>query len=97
MTVKVEIENIEQMDLMEENCGISLSGLYAEYEEIDKDSRYINVLGELYSKNGFELSIRALLKSVSPCPPSLHALKTRSSSSNLKKPSSKIVSSQVVY
>ena len=53
-------------------------------------------LTDKFIKNGLELSTKALLKSVYPCPPSFQALKTLCSSSNLKNPSSNIVSSQFV-
>lgn len=52
MCNKTEFENIERLEMMEDKCGVTLDGVYAEYEVIDRDSKYISVRGEIQATNG---------------------------------------------
>lgn len=49
---KTAIQAIEKMQAMEEKFGVSLEGLYAEYDDVDVDAKYLNVRGEIIAKNG---------------------------------------------
>ncbi len=55
MEKKEEIENIERLEMMEEKFGVSLEGIYAEFETVDDDSHYVNVRGEIQAVNGTKL------------------------------------------
>ncbi len=55
MGKKEEIENVERLEMMEEKFGVSLEGVYAEYETVGSDSHYINVRGEIQAVNGTKL------------------------------------------
>ena len=55
MGKKTEIVNVERLEMMEEKYGVSIEGVYAEYEIVGEDSFYINVRGEIQSINGTQL------------------------------------------
>ena len=52
MSKKIKFGNIERLEMMEENCGVSLDGVYAEYERISGNDQRISVLGEVQSVGG---------------------------------------------
>jgi hypothetical protein len=52
MGKKTEIDNVERLEMMEEKCGVTLDGVYAEYEVLGDDSNYVNVRGEIQATNG---------------------------------------------
>jgi hypothetical protein len=55
MGKKTEIKNVERLEMMEDKCGVTLDGIYAEYESIDTDSNYVNVRGEIQAKSGTKI------------------------------------------
>ena len=52
---KTEIPHVDRVIHLEERVGISLEGVYAEFELVGDDSKYVNVLGEIVSRDGSDL------------------------------------------
>lgn len=52
---KEEVENIERLEMMEERFGVSIEGVFAEYETLDCGSNYLYVRGEIQAVNGTKL------------------------------------------
>ncbi len=55
MRKKEEIKNIERLEMMEDKLDITLEGIYAEYETIEKDDKYLCVRGEIRAVKELQL------------------------------------------